>query len=84
MSKPYWPTTKHTFVHVVFWSVYYLFFSRWTNLVRAWGGSWKETKILDILRFSFVEDKEGEVLEGILVACGHECLDMRLGKLEVQ
>ena len=48
------------------------------------GGSWREYKVLDILKFSFVQDKEGEVLEGILVTCGHECLDMRLGKLEVQ
>ena len=37
VSKVRWPTTKHTFMHVVFWSAYYLLFSRWTVLVRVGG-----------------------------------------------
>lgn len=34
-KKARWPTTKHTFVHVTFWSVYCLLFSRWIVLVRG-------------------------------------------------
>jgi hypothetical protein len=38
----------------------------------------------DILKFSFVEDEERDIFEGILVNCGHEYYVIRLGELEVQ